>query len=149
MKQNIFPFHQCSKVAILIVCLILFVGTTHSVFAQKAYKYTSEQYKRQGTRGLVVGGILIVGGTIGAIAHNATQSKDNSSTPFAIEIVDASKIVWPAAIAGGTIASIIGLDHLIKSKKIGPVVGIQKIPGLEHMGIKYPKLPTIGIKYSF
>jgi hypothetical protein len=156
MKQITSSFHQLNKVSILIISLVLFVGNTYSASAQKAYRHTSEQYKRQGTRALVVGGILIVGGSIGAIAHNAAQSNEYGSYPYSpwvadqtIEIVDFSIIVWPAVIAGGTIASIIGIDRLIKSKRIAPTVAIQQIPGLEHMGIKYGKLPSLGIKYSF
>ena len=156
MKQITSSIYLCKKISILIIYFILFVGNTYSASAQKAYKYTSEQYKRQGTRGLVVGGILIVGGTIGAIAHNADQSNGYSSSPYGrwvadqtIEMVDLSVIVWPAVIAGGTIASIIGMDRLIKSKRVTPTVEIQQIPGLEHMGIKYGKLPSLGIKYSF
>ena len=156
MKQITFSIYQLNKISILIIFFILVVGNAYSASAQKAYKYTSEQYKRKGTRGLVVGGILIVGGTIGAIAHNAAQSNGYNPSPYsplvadqAIEIVDLSVIVWPAVIAGGTITSIIGMDRFIKSKRVAPTVEIQQIPGLKHMGLKYGKLPSLGIKYSF
>jgi hypothetical protein len=160
MKQITSSFHQLNKISILIIYFILLVGNAYRASAQKAYKFTSEHYKRKGTSALVVGGILIVGGTIGTIAHNSSQSNGYNSSIYgelfnplgAAEPEEKSEVsinLWPAVIAGGTIVSIIGIDRLIKSKRIAPMVAIQQIPGLEHMGIKYGKLPSLGIKYSF
>ena len=108
--------------------------------AQKVYKFTKEQYQKQARTTLIIGGVLVVGGTIGTLTYEPSSSGE----PFELQLNP-----WPVAIVGGTIVSLFGIDKLIKSKRIAPTVAIQQIPGLEHMGIKYGKLPSLGIKYSF
>ena len=157
MKQPTCPCNPFSRVSTAILLLALLVNFTMNASAQKVYKFTKEQFEIKGRTALVVGAVLIVGGTVATVAHKEAQSDVNpygSSgfyNPWVSNIPNRGKQItlnlWPVVVVGGTVVSIIGLDHLIKSKRVMPMVEKQHIPGLDHIGIVYPKLPVIGIKY--
>jgi len=137
------------KISLLSLCIFLFAGINNSASAQKKYRHTKEQYRRKATTEFVIGGILIVGGTIGTLAYQDPGPRPyiQNANAYDWDIQEMSMNLWPAAIVGGSLVSLMGLNHLIKSNRIAPLVEIQKIPGLDKIGIVYPKLPAIGIKY--
>jgi hypothetical protein len=126
--------------------------TINPTSAQKKYKFSKEQYRRKASGEFIIGGILIVGGTIGTISHGPSTwtlkpSANSEFGFFGSNEMEIQMNLWPAAIVGGSLVSLMGLNHLIKSNRVAPLVEIQKIPGLDKIGIVYPKLPAIGIKY--
>ena len=140
MRHNTCPSNHFFKASTRLVLVFISMSITLSAFSQKEYRFTKQQYQKKGVTALVVGGVLIVGGTIGTVAYDQPKLWNPWAQPVPINY-------WPVVVAGGTVISIIGLDHLIKSKRVVPMVEKQHIPGLDHMGIVYPKLPAIGIKY--
>jgi hypothetical protein len=153
MKPDTSLYNRILKFSMISLCVFLLAGATNPTLAQKKYKHTKEQYRRKATTEFIIGGILIVGGTIGTLNYQHPKpgvylSNANSSSDWMDVEIDLSMNLWPVAIVGGSVVSLIGLNHLIKSNRVTPLVEIQKIPGLDHIGIVYPKYPTIGIKYS-
>ncbi|HSB92694.1 MAG TPA: hypothetical protein VLC28_06230, partial [Flavitalea sp.] len=160
MKQETKFSTLFSRRAMLILHFVVVTQTAYDVSAQNTSRFINEEDNRKGTVGMVVGGILIFSGTIGTFAQNTSASTGYSSPVYdhaynplsSVQPYNNQKVsinLWPAVIAGGTIVSAIGLDRLITTKRFAPSFAIQKIPGLEHMGMKYSKLPSLGVKYIF
>lgn len=102
-----------------------------------------ETYIKTGRAQVLLGSILVVGG-VGGIAYQLNAEPDGR---FPTRMI--TRIVWPIVITGGSIIGVIGIRNIKKGKRMEPVIGKQHIPGLDHMGIVYPKYPTIGVKYNF
>ena len=160
MKQETILSQLFCRRAMMIMYFLVVPQTAYEVSAQNTSSFFNEGYNRKGTIGIVVGGILIFSGTMGTVAHNTSASTVSSSTVYdqvfnplsSAQPYNNQKVsvnLWPAVIAGGTMVSAIGLDRLIKTKRVAPSFAIQKIPGLEHMGTKYSAFPSLGVKYIF
>ena len=100
-----------------------------------------ENYIKTGEAQVWFGSIVVVGSMAG-IVYQVNAEPDGRFTTRMI-----SKMVWSIGIASGSVIGVIGVLNIRKGKRMEPVIGKQHIPGLDHMGIVYPKYPTIGVKY--
>jgi len=141
MTRIVFFRLAIAKLSVSIACLVLFSSPANQVNAQRISSTAS--YTRRGTAEVVIGGALMVGGVIG-LDQQLQMPANNGKTQTNVAL---GKMIWPTVIATGSVVSMIGAFHLVKVKRLQPSISKQHIPGLDHIGIVYPKYPTIGIKY--
>lgn len=124
----------------MMICLVILNGASNKASAQEVS--ARQKFIRKGTTELVIGGVVAVGGVIG-LKHSAKTIDFNQD----IGSQAGGSLVWSMAVITGSAVGVTGIVHLVKGKRMVPAVSKQYIPGLDHMGIVYPKYPTIGVKY--